>query len=210
MKRAKDEEDAVAADPVDSEDGVLGAEEEPEVPDAPEAAAESAEEVPELPEEAVLRLQAEVADLEDRYLRTVAEFDNFRKRTTRERAEMRARAQADVVSKVLDALDDLNRVLKVDAEQAAVRDVISGVEMVERKLLKELEDAGLKRIEADGKPFDPNEHEAVGMVPAESPELDGTVHTVVQVGYRFAQTLLRPARVIVQMVSTDQPSGGDA
>ena len=102
MKRAKDEEDAVAADPVDSEDGVLGAEEEPE---APEAAAESAEEVPELPEEAVPRLQAEVADLEDRYLRTVAEFDNFRKRTTRERAEMRARAQADVVCKVLDALD---------------------------------------------------------------------------------------------------------
>jgi molecular chaperone GrpE len=152
-------------------------------------------------EQAVHRLTDELEQLRDRYLRLAAEFENYKKRVARERAETWARAQADVVSSTLDALDDLGRVTRLDPAQATAQDVLSGIELVERKLLRELEGAGLERVGKVGEDFDPHLHEAVGAVPAASAEDDGTVAEVLQVGYRFGAALLRPARVRVSVAA---------
>jgi molecular chaperone GrpE len=164
------------------------------------------------PEQAVERLNAELDDLRDRYLRLAAEFDNFRKRVQRERAETWSRAQAAVVAGLLDVLDDLGRVTALDPEGASSRQVLEGVELVERKLVRALAGAGLERIGASGEVFDPNVHEAVGTAQAGSVEQDQVVAEVLQPGYRFGGMLLRPARVSVYVWS-GQPSlegGGDS
>jgi len=148
-------------------------------------------------DQAVARLTADLEEARDRHLRLAADFDNFRKRTARERLETWTRAQADVVAKLLDAIDDLARVTAIDSAQAATGDVLTGVALVERKLLKTLEGAGLERVGEPGEAFDPTRHEAIGTVAAERDADDGTVADVIQPGYRFGGALLRPARVRV-------------
>ena len=150
-------------------------------------------------EEAIERLQGQLDELQDRHLRIAAEYENFRKRTARERAEMWQRAQAEVVSNILDALDDFERVLQLDSASASAEDVIKGVELVERKLLRELESAGLERVGRVAEAFDPNHHEAVGSLPAQAEEEDHTVGAILQSGYKFGGVLIRPARVQVLM-----------
>ncbi len=154
-------------------------------------------------DQAVERLQRQLNELQDRHLRTAAEYENFRKRTAKERTEMWKRAQADVVSSILDALDDFQRVLELDRSTTSAEDVIAGVELVERKLFRELEGAGLERVGQQGEPFDPNLHEAVGAIPAEAEEQDHTVGAILQAGYKFAGALIRPARVQVFMWQGD-------
>lgn len=136
--------------------------------------------------------------LQDRYLRIAAEFDNYRKRTERERAESWVRAQAELVRNLLDGLDDLQRVADYSAESTGLDALLEGVQMVERKLLRALESGGLEVIDAAGQRFDPAEHEALMTVAAESPDQDEVVGDVFQTGYRFKGILLRPARVQVQ------------
>ena len=133
----------------------------------------------------------------DRHLRLAAEYDNFRKRTTKERADTWTRAQADLVSRLADALDDLARFAHLDPAEIDSKTLHEGVDLVERKVWKELESAGVTRIDKAGVPFDPNVHEAVTTQPAAKPEQDHTVGQVVQPGYKMRDTLLRPARVIV-------------
>lgn len=157
----------------------------------------------ESPEEALQRLTDELEALKDRHLRTVAEYDNYRKRTARERKELWSRAQAEVVANILDALDDFGRVLDADLSAASAEDVVHGVELVERKLMRQLEGAGLERVGSAGEAFDPNHHEAIGSLPAESAELDHTVGAVLQLGYRFGGARLRPAKVQVSMWQGD-------
>jgi molecular chaperone GrpE len=150
--------------------------------------------------------EEQVAALNDRYLRLAAEFDNFRKRTVRERAEWRERAQADLARQLLETLDDLGRVTALEAENVTVHDVIEGIHMVERKLLQELEQAGFERVGSRGEPFDPNHHEAVATQPATDEAPAGTVGTLLQPGYRLGNVLLRPARVIVTVDSEEAPA----
>ena len=133
----------------------------------------------------------------DRHLRLAAEFENFRKRTAKERAEVWQRAQAELVSRLADALDDLSRFAHIDPAQIDSKTLHDGVDLVERKVWKELEAAGVTRIDQAGVPFDPNIHEAVTTQPAAKPEQDHTVGQVVQPGYKMRDTLLRPARVVV-------------
>ena len=133
----------------------------------------------------------------DRYLRLAADFENFRKRTARERAEAWQRAQAELVSRLADALDDLSRFAHIDPAQIDSKTLHDGVDLVERKVWKELEGAGVTRIDQAGAPFDPNIHEAVTTQPATKPEDDHIVGQVVQPGYKMRDTLLRPARVVV-------------
>lgn len=140
----------------------------------------------------------ELAALNDRYLRLAAEFDNYRKRTERERSETWARSQADLAAGLLDILDDLGRVAHVDPASAAAPAVIEGVQLVERKLLRALSSAGLEEVEAEDQRFDPASMEALMTVEAESPAQDETVAAVFQKGYRFKGQLLRPARVQVR------------
>ena len=133
----------------------------------------------------------------DRHLRLAAEYDNFRKRTIKERTETWSRAQADLVSRLADALDDLSRFAHIDPAEIDAKTLHDGVDLVERKVWKELENAGVTRIDQAGVPFDPNVHEAVTTQPAAKPEQDHTVGQVVQPGYKMRDTLLRPARVVV-------------
>jgi len=141
--------------------------------------------------------RSEVEAWKDRHLRLAAEYDNFRKRTTKERADVWSRAQADLVARLADALDDLSRFAHIDPAEIDSKTLHDGVDMVERKFWKELEAAGVTRIDQAGVPFDPHVHEAVTMQPAAKPEQDHTVGQVVQPGYKMRDTLLRPARLIV-------------
>lgn len=170
-------------------------------PDAPEPGA-----LIEPPEEAVARLEGEVADRKDRYLRLAAEYDNFKKRVAKERAEAWQRAQADLMQRLIDGLDDLARFAHVDPAQTDAKTIHDGVDMVERKIWKALDAAGVTRIDAVGVPFDPHVHEAVTTQPADAPAKDHTVAAVLQPGYKMGDTLLRPARVVVL---TWTPGSGD-
>jgi molecular chaperone GrpE len=141
-------------------------------------------------------LQNEVAELKDRHLRLAAEFDNYRKRITRERADLTDRAQANFVAKLLDVLDDVDRL--VASDPATPLPVLrEGLSAVDRKLWKDLEEAGVERIDPVGSTFDPSLHEAVSTIAAPDPSLDHTVSATFQPGYRFKAVLIRPARVQV-------------
>ncbi len=139
----------------------------------------------------------ELAALRDRHLRLAADFDNFRKRAMKERTETWEKAQADLVLRLADAFDDLARFAHVNPAETDAARLHAGVDMVERKLWKELSGLGVSRIDQTGVPFDPNQHEAVTTAPAPDPEADHTVGAVLQAGYRFGKVLLRPARVQV-------------
>lgn len=142
-----------------------------------------------------------IAELRDKYLRLAAEFDNYRKRTARERAEAGSRAQGELVRHIVDSLDDLNRVVTLEPASTDAASVIAGVDLVAKKLLKALTAAGLEVIEPLHQTFDPAFHEAVATEPALSPEDDHVVSQVFQPGYRFGGQLLRPARVVVRQWS---------
>ena len=134
----------------------------------------------------------------EKYLRLAAEFDNFRRRTVKERQEAAWRGQSDMVKGMLDALDDLGRFAHVDPASVDATTVVQGAEMVEKKLLKTLAGHGLEIVNPVDHPFDPALHEAVATEPALSKEDDHLVARVYQPGYLFNGQLLRPARVVVK------------
>ncbi|HEX6630271.1 MAG TPA: nucleotide exchange factor GrpE [Gemmatimonadaceae bacterium] len=143
-------------------------------------------------------LKRQLAEQQDKYLRLAAEFDNFRRRTAKERLEAGARGQAELVRQLIDPLDDLARFAHVDPASTDAATVVQGAAMVESKLLKVLGNAGLTVLSPVGEPFDPNLHEAMTTTPAASAAEDHTVAQVFQVGYLFNGMLLRPARVVVK------------
>jgi len=153
------------------------------------------------------RLAQEAGEWKDRCLRAAAEFENYKKRAVRERTETWGRAQADLIARALDALDDLGRIAALDPAQTTSQALHEGAGLVERKLQKALEGVGLERVDPAGQPFDPNLHEAVMTMPAAAPEADRTVGSVFQPGYRLNGALLRPARVAVL---TWTPAAGEA
>ncbi len=158
------------------------------------------------PSEAEDGLVQELQELQDRHLRLAAEFENYRKRTRRELAEMRVRAQADLVRRLLEVLDDLGRVAEATPD-ATVESLQEGIALVELKMRRELDDAGLARIEAAGKRFDPNLHEAVVTRPVSEPEEDDLVSRVFLEGYTFGPVLVRPARVEVNKYASTPEEG---
>ena len=147
-------------------------------------------------ESAVKRAEDQLREANDRYLRLAADFDNFRKRVARERIELADRAQAAFVIRLLDVLDDLDRLVAADPN-GPVALLRQGVEMVDKKLRKELEASGLERTDPVGKRFDPAVAEAVSVVSPPAPDQDHTVSQTFQVGYLFKGALVRPARVQV-------------
>ena len=140
----------------------------------------------------------EVAAEREKYLRLAAEYDNFRKRSARERSDAGARAQADLVRQMIEALDDLARFAHVDPGSTDAETIVQGVEMVEKKMMKALGSAGLQVINPVGETFDPALHEAVATEPTSAQEDDHVVARVYQPGYVFNTQLLRPARVVVK------------
>ena len=159
------------------------------------AATEVADETP------PAKLGRALAEQQEKYLRLAAEFDNFRKRSRRERDETWARAQGDLARALLDALDDLTRFAHVDPATTDAAAVVAGVELVERKMMKAFGAAGLEVVNPVGQRFDPALHEAVATEPATSPDEDHIVSRVYQQGYTFGGQLLRPARVVVKQLA---------
>lgn len=143
-------------------------------------------------------LRQEFQELNDRHLRLAAEFDNFRRRSHAQLGESGTRAQASLVSGLLDVLDDFHRMAHLEPDETTVSSLLEGVRLVEQKLHHALEEAGLEEIEAQGSTFDPNSMEAMMKEPAESEEEDETVSRILQKGFRFKGHLIRPARVSVR------------
>lgn len=145
----------------------------------------------------LVALREEFESLNDRHLRLAAEFNNFRRRSEQERLSAWSRAQADIVAKFLDVLDDLHRVAELDLGNATVEGIMEGIDLVERKFVKKLEESDVEMIDPKGQPFDPEIMEAMMRVPAEDEEQDNTVAQVFQKGYALKGVLVRPARVSV-------------
>ena len=139
----------------------------------------------------------EAADNYDRYVRAVADLDNFRRRTVREKEELRQFAASKVLEDLMPVLDALSLGLTAaKAPNAELPSLVGGIEMVAGQLKASLANHGLKEINPLGQPFDPNLHDALSQQPsAEIPE--GSVLTVVRVGYSLNGRLLRPASVVV-------------
>ncbi|WP_419856833.1 nucleotide exchange factor GrpE [Candidatus Palauibacter irciniicola] len=171
-------------------------------PDAPEEAAASetpghVDEVrpPESAEDA--GPEGELAALRDRHLRLAAEFDNFRRRTRRELGDEGERARADLAGKLLELMDDLQRVADTPLEGTTTEALHEGIGLVARKFAKILSDTGVEPVNPVDERFDPNLHDALMMTPTDDPEQDEFVSHVVLIGYRLGDRLLRPARVTV-------------
>lgn len=179
----------------EQEDERAGDGHDPESADAAETVATGSEVGA---EDTVERLEAALATERDKHLRLAAEFDNFRKRTVRERQEAGGRAQADLVSGLLEVLDDITRFADLDPSTVDSATVVQGVDMVERKIMKTLSGHGLEIVDPAGRPFDPAFHEAVATETAASKDEDHMVARVYQPGYLFRGQLLRPARVVVK------------
>ena len=146
------------------------------------------------------KLQAELdkanealAESKDMLLRTAAEFDNFKRRTEKEKADIAAFVKADVVKALLPVADNIERASQSDRESA---DYVKGLEMIIKQLTDTLDRVGLKKIEAEGAQFDPNFHEAVMHVEDDSVG-ENTVVQVLQTGYMMGDTVIRPAMVKV-------------
>jgi molecular chaperone GrpE len=150
------------------------------------------ETVEELVEEPAAEESAPAPD--DSYLRLAADFDNYRKRTAREHAELSQRANERLLNELLPVLDDLERALEAAAEHEEAK-LEEGVRLVHRSLLSLVERHGLTEIATEGA-FDPHVHEALLAQPGEGVE-EGSVLQVLQKGYRLGDKVLRPARVIV-------------
>ena len=143
-------------------------------------------------------LEAQLEQQKDTLLRLAAEYDNFRKRSARERQDAELRGMGLLIRGILDPLDDIGRFAHVNPESTDARTLQEGVEIVEKKLLKSLAGHGLEIVNPAGQRFDPAVHEAVTTTPAESEDEDHLVAQVFQVGYVFNGQLLRAARVVVK------------
>jgi len=137
-----------------------------------------------------------IEELNDRLIRNMAEFDNFRKRTDREKSQMFEMGASDMVTKILPVIDDLERGLAAMSEADKNTAFAQGIEMVYKKLMTILSDAGVKPIEALGKEFDPNYHNAVMQAPSETYE-SGVVMQELQKGYMYKERILRHSMVMV-------------
>lgn len=172
----------------------------PEIVDNLEEVAESPETQPDEAETLTMQLEATQEALEKEkkeYLFLMAEFDNYRKRVTKEKAEIIKNGAEKVLAGLLPIVDDFERGLKAtkDAENAeALRE---GMELIYNKLIKYLENNGVKAMESTGKDFDPEFHEAIASIPAPSEDLKGKVIDTTQTGYTINDKVLRHAKVAV-------------
>ena len=168
------------------------------------------ERVEELTDAQIEVLTAELAELKDRMLRLQAEFDNFRKRALKERQEASQYGHQNLVKDLLSAVDNLDRALDHSrtSESGDLEGLLQGVELVQRELLGALGKHGVTQVEAQGKPFDPNVHEAMVQAPDGSvPE--NTVIDVFEVGYKLRDRLIRPARVVVAKAPGGEGDNGE-
>lgn len=148
-------------------------------------------------EDKLAETEAKLAELHDKYLRQVAEFDNYRKRTMKEKAELILNGAEKTITAFLPVLDDMERALKNMEKAEDVAAVKEGVELIFQKFIKTLETQGVKRIETENADFNTDLHEAIAQVPAPTDEMKGKVIDCVQTGYTLNDKVIRHSKVAV-------------
>ena len=143
--------------------------------------------------ETIQELGEKLNELNDKYLRTYSEYENYRKRTTKEKADLLINGASDTIKAILPVIDDLERALQSMTDEASRE----GVQLIYNKLMNILQQKGLKEIEAKGADFDVNIHEAVTQFPAADESQKGTVLDVVEKGYYLNDKVLRFSKVVV-------------
>jgi len=143
------------------------------------------------------KLKAELEEMKDKYLRNVAEFDNFRRRNAKERVELIQTAGKEVITEMLDVLDDCDRAQKQIETTDDANEIRQGVSLVFNKFRNVLQSRGLKPMETINKDFDPDLHDAITEIPAPTPELKGKVVDEVMKGYYLNDKIIRHAKVVV-------------
>ena len=189
-KMMNDEELNTAAEETatpESNDNVGNAEQQPEEP---------------LTEVEQLKLQlaeaeAKIAELQDRYLRQAAEFDNYRKRTMKEKADLIKSAAEKVIVAELPIVDDMDRALENMEKGMDADACIEGFKLIAQKFKITLTQQGLEKIDTDGQDFDTDYHEAIALIPAPSEDLKGKILDCVQAGYKLGDKVIRHAKVAV-------------
>jgi len=156
----------------------------------------SSEEVVRDPEEVIADLEAQVAKERDRYIRSVADMDNLRKRCRRDVDDALSRGRIQVIEESLPALDSIDLALRSVEATPENQAIYDGLVMVKRQFVSALEKFGLKVIDSKGRPFDPAMHEAIGHVPSEDCP-SGSVMTELRSGYTLGERLVRASMVIV-------------
>ncbi len=136
-------------------------------------------------------------DLNDKYLRLYSEFDNYRKRTNKEKIDTLKSASQEVIIDLLPVLDDFDRARQSMEEHGADEESLKGVELIHTKLFSILSQKGLEPMDSTGKDFDTDYHEAVTNIPAPTPEMAGKVVDVIQKGYLLNGKIIRFAKVVV-------------
>jgi molecular chaperone GrpE len=150
-----------------------------------------------------------IAEIRDQLQRLQAEFDNYRKRVQKERIETWSVAKRDLVMSLLPFIDDVERMIEWDSGDADHKSVLEGMKLASKKLMSILKEEGFENVEAFGKPFDPNFHEALLTEDVDDPEKDNIVGDVMVEGYLFKGILLRPSRVRVLKYRDEEDKAGD-
>ncbi|HLK97407.1 MAG TPA: nucleotide exchange factor GrpE [Hymenobacter sp.] len=167
----------------------------PQEPDAPEIGEVEAPE--EASQATASKTEAELADLKDKYLRLAAEFENYKRRTTKERADLFKSANQELMMALLPVLDDFERARHHTRDTEDANAVRESIDIIYNKLQKTLNQKGLAPMEAKGGAFDPDLHEAITQIPAPSEELKGKIVDEVEKGYYLGDKVIRHAKVVL-------------
>lgn len=143
------------------------------------------------------KLKHEAGEWRDKYLRLYAEFDNYRKRSIKERTDLLSTASADVIKELLPTLDDFDRAVKANETVEDISAIKEGFVLIHQKLYRKLESKGLKPLDATGKIFDTDFHEAITQIPAPTPDLVGKVVDEVEKGYLLNEKVIRFSKVVI-------------
>jgi molecular chaperone GrpE len=142
-------------------------------------------------------LKNEVGELKDKYIRLYSEFENFRRRTAKEKIDMMKTASEDLIVSLLPVVDDFERAQKAFLEVSGSEPIKEGINLIHNKLYKTLESKGLKSMDALGKEFNSDLHEAITQQPAPSEDLKGKIIEVLEKGYYLNDKVIRHAKVVI-------------
>jgi len=194
MAKARKQEQQTENHDNTTEQDILG--EETEQP-CSQTDTDNMSETPDSNEDKMSDMSAQIAEWKDKYLRLQAEFDNYRKRTLKEKMELIDSAGKEVIKSLLVILDDFDRAEEAFGKSDNIETLREGLGLIHTKLVKVLEEKGLTGIEATGETFDTDYHEAITKIPAPSEELKGKVIDTVERGYKLKDKVIRYSKVVV-------------
>ena len=143
------------------------------------------------------KIASELSEMKDKYLRLYAEFDNYRKRTLREREELVKTAAESAIKSMLSTLDDFERAINAAKSTGEDSSILEGIVLIYEKMFKTLEQQGLKTMDSDGQDFNPDLHEALTKIPVPNDDLKGKVIETIEKGFYLRDKIIRYAKVVV-------------